>query len=629
MNNVPRLLELLQITARRRGSEWEAPCPIHHDTDPSWHIEDETGRWYCFAGDTKIITADGVKEIGPLAGTTQRLLTTGGKWVDAPIFCFGRQELFELTVTRNRVTKTITTTENHRWFVHTGRESMTVLTGCLTPGDSLESVRFDPVAVSISDAGVRHGIVFGDGYKARTKTRVDLYGPKRELRSFFSNYPQVDYKRRDGHVAIRVSKLESGLKGYPKTDDLDYLAGFLAGYIATDGHVAKDGTVMLNSSRREHLEFVRDVAIRLGIVTYPITCQYRRGTGEFETPLYRIHFDGKSLDPRFFLRREPRERFLTAKKSFSRMRWTVKSVRKKNVVDRVFCAIVEGSHAFALEDFILTGNCFGCSQGGSIVLLVEKIKKMDWRAAVEWLVQNGITSEQETRLDLPTIVLPEVGASCGFRPPFGWKSKPFAEWPSGYQAYVLSRGISVGQVSRWQLGYAVDGRLASRLIFPCVSSEGRIVGYSARAIDGSQPRYLTPDPSENPDHTVLFGECHWSDRSAVVVTEGAINALACERAGARNIASLSGSPLSPLDVSRKRPASVPESALIAIRKLSQFDRILLAVDPDKAGDKVFEAVRALGRWKTVTRVAIPEGQDAATLPREDLRLRLVDAGLVS
>lgn len=272
--------------------------------------------------------------------------------------------------------------------------------------------------------------------------------------------------------------------------------------------------------------------------------------------------------------------------------------------------------------------CFGCSQGGSIVRLVEKLKGLDWRCAAEWLVQNGITSEQETRLDLPTIVLPEVGVSSRFELPFGCRFRAFGQWPSGFRNYVLGRGISVEQVSRWTLGYAVDGRLASRVIFPCVGGEG-LVGYSARAIDGSQPRYLTPDPSENPDHTVLFGECHWSDRSAVVVTEGAINALACERAGARNIASLSGSPLSPLDVSRKRPASVPESALIAIRKLSQFDRILLAVDPDKAGDKVFEAVRALGRWKTVTRVAIPEGQDAATLPREDLRSRLVDAGLGS
>ena len=192
---------------------------------------------------------------------------------------------------------------------------------------------------------------------------------------------------------------------------------------------------------------------------------------------------------------------------------------------------------------------------------------------------------------------------------------------------MLNRGITFGQVTRWNLGYAVDGRLANRIVFPCIDFDGNMASYSARAIDGTQPRYLTPDPRENPDPTVVFGQNHWTDHTCVVVTEGAINALACERAGARNVAALSGSPIAPLDVSKGRPATVPMSILVVVQKLSTFGNILLAVDPDKAGDKVFDAIRSLGRWKTVARVAIPDGQDAATLPRDDLKQRLLDAGL--
>ena len=39
----------------------------------------------CFSGDTTFITRDGIKTLDDTVGTTQKVLTTGGKWVDAKI----------------------------------------------------------------------------------------------------------------------------------------------------------------------------------------------------------------------------------------------------------------------------------------------------------------------------------------------------------------------------------------------------------------------------------------------------------------------------------------------------------------------------------------------------------------
>ena len=77
----------------------------------------------CFRGDTEIITRDGVKAIGQLVGTTQELLTTGGKWVKAPIKSFGQQELYKLTLERAGVEKVVYTTADHRWFARDRRKA--------------------------------------------------------------------------------------------------------------------------------------------------------------------------------------------------------------------------------------------------------------------------------------------------------------------------------------------------------------------------------------------------------------------------------------------------------------------------------------------------------------------------
>ncbi|WP_246025899.1 RtcB family protein [Saccharopolyspora antimicrobica] len=63
------------------------------------------------------------------------------------------------------------------------------------------------------------------------------------------------------------------------------------------------------------------------------------------------------LTPEFFVHDEHRVRWEANRNAVERRGWTVRAVRATNEIEEVFCAVVEGTHSFALDGHILTGNC--------------------------------------------------------------------------------------------------------------------------------------------------------------------------------------------------------------------------------------------------------------------------------
>jgi hypothetical protein len=47
--------------------------------------------WYCFAGETEVITKQGYKKFKDIVDTKQLLLMKDGSWKEAPIKHFGQQ----------------------------------------------------------------------------------------------------------------------------------------------------------------------------------------------------------------------------------------------------------------------------------------------------------------------------------------------------------------------------------------------------------------------------------------------------------------------------------------------------------------------------------------------------------
>lgn len=260
-------------------------------------------------------------------------------------------------------------------------------------------------------------------------------------------------------------------------------------------------------------------------------------------------------------------------------------------------------------------RCFGCKAHGNAIGLVRDLRGVDWAEARALLDDIGALAKPPP---LPTTITIEVIGRRGFRIPMGVKFAPLNQWTTPPRRYVEGRGITPEQVVRWSIGYSFEGRLRGRIVIPFLDRFGKPRGYCARSFAGAEKRYLEPKRAENANPAAIFGERHWpepGDRNLCIVTEGAINGLAVERAAElidldASFGAVHGSNLLPGHISR----------------LSTFDRLLVASDPDHAGDFLYQAlVDAIGRWKHVDRVTIPNGKDCDDLAPSNLAQRIYDA----
>src|SRR6476646_2529632 len=128
------------------GGRLKGLCPFHDEKSPSFNVNPALGMYHCLAGETRVLTDEGVIPIRELAGKTARILTSGERghasWVEAPFHSFGVQPLLKLTLSRNGRIKELFATDEHRWFVKSGgqRQSRSErLTKNLRPGDRLVS----------------------------------------------------------------------------------------------------------------------------------------------------------------------------------------------------------------------------------------------------------------------------------------------------------------------------------------------------------------------------------------------------------------------------------------------------------------------------------------------------------
>ena len=635
-----------RIQLKRAGANLSACCPFHDERSPSFTVSPTKQFYHCLAGETRVITRDGVRPIRELSGATHTILDGNGEWVEAPFRSFGVQPLQTLTLSRNGLTKTLRATSEHRWFIR-GRKSA-VTTAELRPGHRLEAVlpqrprdwRMDP-------EGIRHGIVFGDGSVQRGYGHVHLHGRKdAALAAFFPDQQAVEKTREGDKTYLRIygGKAFVHFKTVPAPDATDaYLLGFLAGYFAADGHVAKDGTVMLNSADRAHLQWVRDAAMRLGIATYGITTAHRKGFADHERPLHRIHFVPSTLTPDFFLLPEARDRFSRSEKAFDRLRWTVVSVTSATGAEEVFCAEVPGTHSFVLEDNLLTGNCFGCGAHGTAIRFVMEYENLGFVEAVESLAGS-------LGLDVPnergTGPAPARSRSEALRPLLDAAANLYRQRlkdsPRAID-YLKGRGLTGEVAKRFGLGYAPEGwdslsaifpdyrsnadlveaglvvageagkrhdRFRDRIMFPITDSGGRMIGFGGRVLDRGEPKYLnSPETPLFSKGRELFGL--WPAKDAMkrenraIVVEGYMDVVALAQHGVGNAVATLGTATTPNHVQKL---------------LRMVDEIVYCFDGDAAGRRA--AWRALENSLGVLRddarlkfLFLPDGEDPDTFVR--------------
>ncbi|MEQ1687466.1 MAG: DNA primase [Sphingopyxis sp.] len=635
------------VKITRAGREYKACCPFHDEKTPSFTINDDKGFYHCLAAETVVVTAAGRVPISSLSGKDVTVLSRGGQWIKARFADYGEQQLWRIALSRNGVRKDIFATAQHRWFVHDRTREYPTCE--LKQGHALQSALPERRSDwTLDPEGVRHGVVFGDGtmYKGVYGT-LNLHGEKdAQLRRWFPAQEHHVHEREDGALYLRIygGRAFSEMKQLPKSGSSDaYLLGFLAGYLAADGHVAKDGTVMLNSASAETLEAIRDISASLGIVTYGRTTLMRKGSGKAASALHRIHFVSGTLSEELFLLSMARQRFQDSSKKYARLRWVVRSVEPSERFETVYCAEVPSEHAFVLDDNILTGNCFGCGAHGDAIRWMTEQRGLAFMDAVKEL---AVSAGMEVPAPDPRAAK-RAEQAVSLRDVTETSARWFAERLASDEGalvrdYLKARALSPATIAAFALGYAPDARtrlrdalgqfgdalsveagmliappddtpanrrtpydrFRGRLIIPIRDARGRVIAFGGRILGVGEPKYLnSPDTPLFDKGRVLFN----LDRAAgparkverLIVVEGYMDVIALAEVGIDEAVAPLGTALSEHQIELAwRQANVP----------------ILAFDGDAAGVRAAmrAALRALPMLRpgySLSFLQLPAGQD--------------------
>lgn len=254
------------------------------------------------------------------------------------------------------------------------------------------------------------------------------------------------------------------------------------------------------------------------------------------------------------------------------------------------------------------GSCEGYRRSGSVFKLVQLLLGLESRTeAKRWIAGENL----EVQKDQPSRIVidakdPKI-RKRGVEHPIGVIVAPVNRWPQMAREYLDKRGIPAEQAERWGLGYGKFGKYANRIFFPSYDSQGRLLNFTTRTYLDAPQKFKEPPEGSGAEKSAVFGERFWpnrDERKVVVVLESAINVLASER-----------------EVPEFCHGAIFGSEVLPghLLRFGTFDAILVASDPDNAGDKYFRAIRAgLARSKKVERVTFPDDfpkLDAADLAK--------------
>jgi adenosylcobalamin-dependent ribonucleoside-diphosphate reductase len=315
----------------------------------------------CLSAETEIVTREGLKEIGSLAGGTATVLSDNGSWIDAPISSFGVQDLMKVTFKRGGREKVVYATPEHEWPVRTRKtdkgkvQTKNLKTAEENPRSSTHRVYRNHSRgrnATPSKVGIMAGLVYGDGSKRESGgSYVRLYGESKDLAHIFpEKHEQEDY--------IEATRLPSSFKEEPNYgESSSFLLGWLMGYFAADGCCTTDGEYVISSYSKESIEAVRNVCSVLGLDYFSVQTQERKSNlNEKEVECHSIRLDRSTVPSGFLLLDKHKE---NATEGGHNHPWRVMSVERTDRREEVYCATVPNeSHTFTLEGNLLTSNCY-------------------------------------------------------------------------------------------------------------------------------------------------------------------------------------------------------------------------------------------------------------------------------
>lgn len=311
-------------------------------------------QWFnCFAANTEFITREhGVTTFAETVGSKVTVWTRKG-WKPASVKAFGRQPLQRVTFApvfqlprggwgrgKTTIRMTVDVTPDHRWILQDGRQTTAIGVGDVVP---TAAVTADTHGERYRD-GFRHGVIYGDGtpgYQHKTSDLrtypVRLCGKKRALAAAFDRSSFPPCYEGDARAAVNSA---TDLKALPDGNEgVEYLQGFMAGWLATDGSDRPGGVKKLSSSNPAAEAWVR---------RYAAVCGWTL-TGHSVTPPGEVVIRGKKCQ-----QTEDNHSLLLTRATRG---WRVVEIEPLPTEEPVYCAVVPGAGEFALASGQMTGNC--------------------------------------------------------------------------------------------------------------------------------------------------------------------------------------------------------------------------------------------------------------------------------
>ena len=273
-------------------------------------------------------------------------------------------------------------------------------------------------------------------------------------------------------------------------------------------------------------------------------------------------------------------------------------------------------------------HCFGCNESGDVFSFVQKIENVSFPEAVKLVAQKcGIAlpkrefsspeEAQESRQRGKLLELHELATS--------WFEEQLRS-AEGARAreYLTSRGLSAESIAKFRIGYAPDSfnalrdrlqgtappdllrlsglfsskeqpdgsagplyaRFRKRITFPIHNESGRVIAFTARALDSEEksgPKYMnSPETPLYSKGQVLFNldkaRQAIRERTFALLVEGQMDCITAYMAGFHNVLATSGTAFTEMQV----------------RLLSRYTkRLFVNFDPDTAGANAAEKSIAL------------------------------------
>ncbi|MGA9348597.1 MAG: DNA primase [Anaerolineae bacterium] len=292
-------------------------------------------------------------------------------------------------------------------------------------------------------------------------------------------------------------------------------------------------------------------------------------------------------------------------------------------------------HAEKTPSFIVfpdtqSWHCFGaCGTGGDVFTFVMRQENQDFAGALSLLAQRaGVSLKPRTEADLAEDTLKkrlhEINETAA-----EYFHNLLLNSTEGetVRSYLAQREINRETINRFQLGYALDDwqalgdylqergyrredilaagliieredgsghydRFRGRLIIPIRDERGRVVGFGARALDDSTPKYInSPQTHVFDKSTILFGldlaKGAIRREGLAIIVEGYMDVLMAHQHEIANVVASMGTALT-------------EAQLKLLARFSK--RFALALDADAAGYQATLRSMALAQETLAERV---------------------------